>query len=309
MPNWVFNNVDIYGTKEGLDDFRKRALEYKSVFTDCDPDDPKPSPTQFSFHAFITLPESKFAEYRETNGSRKDPATGEMIRTGDTEFNWYNWNNRNWHTKWDACNPEIDINSDTNIQIRFDTAWSPPMPVFEKMVSMFPGLSFHIEWEEEQEWGGRARGECGEFAVIEEWDIPNSHSDYEERGKECGNCCRWYSDTPDEWYDDCPDKAEQIAKQNMEKIMVNNTITVVGADVSVGEVVESFMDNDSINDETLYGVNSVEIFGIENDGWNRLTGAEIEIETQGGITNRYLDPVREQFPAVDIEVVNDSPVA
>lgn len=308
MPNWVFNNVDIYGTKESLDEFRERALAYKSLFTDCDPDDPEPFEPEFSFHAFITLPESKYAEYRETNGSKLD-GNGGIIRTGDTEFNWYNWNTKNWHTKWDACNPEIDVNSDTNIQIRFDTAWSPPMPVFEKMVSMFPALSFNIEWEEEQEWGGRARGLCGEFTVVEEWDIPSSHADYEALGKDCGNCQRWYSDTPDEWYDDCPDKAEQIAKQNMEKIMVNNTITVTGADVSVGEVVESFMDNDSINDDTLYGVNSVEIFGIENDGWNRLTGAEIEIETDGGITDRYLDNVRAQFPAVDIEVVNDSPVA
>jgi hypothetical protein len=301
MPNWVFNNVDIYGTKEGLDDFRERALAYKSVFTDCDPDDPEPFENVFSFHAFITLPESKFAEYRETNGSKSD-GNGGIIRTGDTEFNWYNWNSKNWHTKWDACNVEIDVNSDSNIQIRFDTAWSPPMPVFEKMVSMFPALSFVIEWEEEQEWGGRARGECGEFAVIEEWDIPNCHEDYVYRGKECGNCERWYADTPDEWYDDCPDKAEQIAKQNMEKNMVNNTITVVGADTSVGEVVESFIDNHLINDETIYEVGKIDVYGIGKD-WNRLTGADIEIETEGGITNRYIDPIREQFPAVDIEVV------
>lgn len=88
-----------------------------------------------------------------------------------------------------------------------------------------------------------------------------------------------------------------------EKNMVNNTITVVGSDTSVGEVVESFMDNDSINDETLYTVESVDVYGLKNDVWNRLTGADIEIQTENGVTNRYIDPIREQFPAVDIEVV------
>jgi hypothetical protein len=289
MPNWVYNSVDIHGTKEGIQAFRKEALEYKSPYVD--------EGDKFSFHAFVTLPADKFMEYRETNGFIGGK------QSGDTEFNWYNWNNKNWHTKWDACDVDLISNSDDYIHVTFNTAWSPPMPVFEAMAKKFPELVFTFEWEEEQEWGGRARGACGEFAVLEEWDIPMSHADYEERGRECGNCQGWYSHTPDEWYDDCPDKAEQIAKQNMEKNMVNNTITVIGADTSVGEVVESFMDNDSINDETLYEVGQIDVYGVGKD-WNRLTGADIQIETKNGITNQYIDPIRAQFPDVDIEVVN-----
>jgi len=295
MPNWVFNTVDIHGTKEGIEEFRKEALEYKSPYVDGD--------DKFSFHAFITLPIEHIDDYKEVSGWVGGKQSGE------SEFNWYKWNSGNWGTKWDACNVDFVTDTDDYIQIRFDTAWSPPMPVFQAMVEKFPGLIFTIEWEEEQEWGGRAHGRGGVFEVIEEWDVPLSHADYEKMGRECGNCQGWYSDSPEEWYDDCPDKAEQITKQKMEKIMVNNTITITGANVSVGEVVESFMDNDSINDETLYEVSSVEVYGIENDGWNRLTGADIEINTKDGVTNEYIDPIRAQFPAVDIEVVNDSSIA
>ena len=88
--------------------------------------------------------------------------------------------------------------------------------------------------------------------------------------------------------------------------MVNNKITVIGADTSVGEVVESFIDNHLINDETLYEVGQIDVYGVNNNAWNRLTGADIEIETENGVTNRYIDPIRAQFPDVDIEVVNQN---
>lgn len=291
MPNWVYNTVDIHGTKADVDNFRKEVMEYKSPYVEGE--------DKFSFHAFITLPNSKFMEYKETHGF----VGGKQ--SGDTEFNWYNWNSKNWHTKWDACNVDYVTDESDYIQIRFDTAWSPPMPVFEAMVDKFPELSFTIEWEEEQEWGGRAHGRGGIFEIIQEWDTPNSHEDYIALGRECGNCMGWNNDEPERWYDDCPEKAERIMESNM----VNNTITVIGADTSVGEVVESFMDNDSINDETLYTVEKVRIYGVENDAWNRLSGADIDIETKGGITNRYIDPIRAQFPDVDIEVVNDTTIA
>ena len=56
MPNWVFNNLEVRGTKENLDKFRTRVLEYKSEFTDYDQDSTESSPSKFSFHAFITPP-------------------------------------------------------------------------------------------------------------------------------------------------------------------------------------------------------------------------------------------------------------
>ena len=39
--------------------------------------------------------------------------------------------------------------------------------------------------------------------MVREWDIPNSHSDYAERGNEDGCICA-YDDDGDNWYEDCP---------------------------------------------------------------------------------------------------------
>ena len=49
---------------------------------------------------------------------------------------WYEWRLDNWGTKWDIyethCN-RIDANT---LSMTFYTAWSPPIPVFDKLVDM-----------------------------------------------------------------------------------------------------------------------------------------------------------------------------
>lgn len=46
-------------------------------------------------------------------------------------WNWYYWNRENWGTKWNAYSTERDGN-----EIKFDTAWSTPYPVMEKLHEM-----------------------------------------------------------------------------------------------------------------------------------------------------------------------------
>lgn len=45
---------------------------------------------------------------------------------------WYQWCIKNWETKWNAYDVLVTENS-----IKFDTAWSSPQPVIEKLVSQF----------------------------------------------------------------------------------------------------------------------------------------------------------------------------
>ena len=49
---------------------------------------------------------------------------------------WYDWRLDNWGTKWDIyethCN-RIDANT---LSMTFYTAWSPPIPVFDKLTDM-----------------------------------------------------------------------------------------------------------------------------------------------------------------------------
>jgi Ferredoxin-like domain in Api92-like protein len=54
---------------------------------------------------------------------------------------WYEWSVENWGTKWNAYHLKID-RSERPLEFYFDTAWSFPVPVFEKIAAAFPQLSF-----------------------------------------------------------------------------------------------------------------------------------------------------------------------
>ncbi|RJL07309.1 hypothetical protein D3P06_00795 [Paracoccus aestuarii] len=43
---------------------------------------------------------------------------------------WYSWSISNWGTKWNAYSFEVIEEREGRLEFRFDTAWSPPEPVF-----------------------------------------------------------------------------------------------------------------------------------------------------------------------------------
>jgi len=60
---------------------------------------------------------------------------------------------QNWGTKWNACHVEIDDIADNNgaVDIRFDTAWCAPFPVFQALATDFQRLTFEFTWTDEDE--------------------------------------------------------------------------------------------------------------------------------------------------------------
>jgi hypothetical protein len=84
---------------------------------------------------------------------------------------WYDWCVGNWGTKWNAM--EVDISLEDNT-IRFQTAWSAPTPVIEKLAKLFPDVNIHHIWSDE----GIGQN-CGDVLYIGgiEYDcIPNDDS-------------------------------------------------------------------------------------------------------------------------------------
>lgn len=61
-------------------------------------------------------------------------------------FNWYTWHNKYWGTKWDAYDGTVYCLSD-GVLFTFSTAWSPAMPIFEKLTLL--GLDFEIKYADE----------------------------------------------------------------------------------------------------------------------------------------------------------------
>jgi Ferredoxin-like domain in Api92-like protein len=225
MPNWVSNWVGVSGTEADIDAFIEKAGKSYPTKTSVWNADTKSWDKQdttnsepFSFWNFIK-PEDEVAYHGESEkpeGYADWSANEKMAH--DLKFSgngWYDWNVREWGTKWDACDvsvddPHKDGKGNASVSISFNTAWSIPEPVFQAMVAQHPTLSFDFECEEEQGWGakftssdGDEEGEERSLIMTEEWDIPDSHEDYVSRGREDSCSCAWNEDT-DDWYADCP---------------------------------------------------------------------------------------------------------
>ena len=57
---------------------------------------------------------------------------------------WYEWRIQNWGTKWNVSHGEV-----ADGRLSFLTAWNAPKPVMEKLSGMFPMVSIHHTWADE----------------------------------------------------------------------------------------------------------------------------------------------------------------
>lgn len=220
MPNWVYNTVNIEGSAEDI----TKMLEVMS----------QPIPTQrrkagslfedeqgvwdmvetdFSFWNVVAPPQDKWGEYFTTSGTGYN----------STEYNWYGWNIGHWGTKWDASDVDIDRCSDDNVIIRMETAWSYPLEFMVAFAEQFPTLTIDWGFEEEQGWGGEREYQNGELIASSDYDIPESHADYVNRGRDC-SFCEWGEPAPD-----CPDYVdERIEVERATLPALQEDLTTVG---------------------------------------------------------------------------------
>lgn len=60
---------------------------------------------------------------------------------------WYEWANANWGTKWNAY--AQNDNRNTEDTIYFQTAWSSPLQLIQKLSKMFPLVKINIDYADE----------------------------------------------------------------------------------------------------------------------------------------------------------------
>lgn len=257
MPNWVFNNLQASGSIADIQAFIEKAGKpHTTEFTgkryqdkngvwqyDADAIVVEENTDPFSFWNFVRPEESilpvYFGHEKVAKPEGYEDWTMDEKLTHDLKFtgnNSYDWNVRNWGTKWDACDvsadePTIDEKAGlASVSFSFNTAWGIPEPVFQAIVQQHPELDFNFESEEEQGWGAEYTSSDGDdldedgkpmksLIMTREWDIPDSHADYVERGNEDGCSCS-YSDDEDDWYDDCPRVEKEFT------VVVQQTYTV-----------------------------------------------------------------------------------
>lgn len=129
MPNWCGCSLKITGPKKALDAF-KATLNTPNSHGEKVP---------FAFHQTVPFPANGF------QGDLSDKDRAECAAKGIP--NWYDWNTANWGTKWDASDPDVEINP-KSIKITFQTAWSPPLEWLEKASKAHPELTFEMGYSE-----------------------------------------------------------------------------------------------------------------------------------------------------------------
>jgi hypothetical protein len=64
-------------------------------------------------------------------------------------IDWYGWSCEHWGTKWNAYDEKGDLEN----TIKFDTAWSTPMPIWKALANKFPGLIWRVRYSDEDTGG------------------------------------------------------------------------------------------------------------------------------------------------------------
>ena len=220
MPNWVYNGLTIEGNPEQVD---KLVTQMNKPFVDSiKPNgDLAYSISQrkyvnpiFSFRN-IVAPTDLDAYHMQP-----DLSAPVMSFQGN---DWYNFNNREWGTKWDVAVADGDEHSTTYMEgpvangensvvyYNFETAWSRPMPALIKLSAQYPNLLFTLSYEEETGWGGELELLRGEVISESEYDNKcrdcdaTDQMDFCEECQEviCGNC-NWLGEADLEEVAKCP---------------------------------------------------------------------------------------------------------
>jgi len=216
MPNWVYNGLTIEGSPELINDLVRQMNKPFVMLHDSWNMETKqmevkqytyPNPV-FAFHNIWNHRQEGISdlEYSAQPKSSELPVDNgkwweDTQRLAETDKSWYNWNIRNWGTKWDvAVNaddkyPETYIEGPTPngdnlvVYYNFNTAWSPPFPAIAKLSSQYPTLLLTHSYEEETGWGGECEFLRGEQISISEYENKCRDCESEDTLSYCDNDC------------------------------------------------------------------------------------------------------------------------
>lgn len=193
MPNWCSNTLTVTGPREAIAAFARKANGPTSSYNNFmgqnweSLDDiriaaiaatlPEPGEvSELSFHALCPVPEL-IRKLGFDDGVAK--RTAEAIGVDYPGMGGYRWQVNNWGTKWEPSISYADIQDDY-AQYEFDTAWSPPTALLEKVSEDFPELTFDLSYREEgMGFQGEAQYHNGDLTFLDESDIEYTEEEEE----------------------------------------------------------------------------------------------------------------------------------
>lgn len=169
MPNWCSNDLTIK---------TQTPEQFVEVIQAITNDSEQP----FDFNRIIPIPE----ELKNTSAPNNTNAQEMKDKYGYTD--WYEFQVSNWGTKWNACDVTLEIESPTELSLSFNTAWSPPIPVIEKISEMFSFADITLNYYEE------GMGYYGEMIFENGECVSNTEGEI---------TCEWRWEKWGECYDEC----------------------------------------------------------------------------------------------------------
>lgn len=97
---------------------------------------------------------------------------------------WYDWNNENWGTKWNAYSQPKDGFDSDSVEFTFETAWSHPLHLIEVLSKKLPNVTFEVKFADED-----TGSNCGTYTIkdglVTNADIapPYSQQTFEDKKK------------------------------------------------------------------------------------------------------------------------------
>ena len=203
MPNWCYNSLTIEGSKELIADvkrilnrpFKQTHDSWNASSGKMELSDTIYSNPVFAFHNIYNHIQDGVPDEEYLKQSDFSKSTAEVLSFSGN--NWYDWNVRNWGTKWDVAvrdneeYPETELTdeSETLLIYRFNTAWSPPTEAISKLSLQYPDLDFELSYEEETGWGGLLQFEAGNVSEIESYENKCRDCDSINTMSYCENDC------------------------------------------------------------------------------------------------------------------------
>lgn len=136
MPNYCENKLVILGEKEQLDSFVSKHIKttaYDIVYLD--------------FNTIIPEPETKEECEKEYIVDNIDTVHIQPSMNKPW-FNWLNYRLAKWGTQWNSFDGILNRNSDRELTLLFETAWSPCIPIIDKLIEIYPELEFKYYYYE-----------------------------------------------------------------------------------------------------------------------------------------------------------------
>ena len=142
MPNHCHNRVTFYSANTEAVAKLKQIFEDENCFTQIIPEpDWANTPLLTSDNRFGT----KYGNDGELPQYVEDPFKRLVFKSTDiTDQRWYDWRVQNWDTKWDAYDVVVTDDDPESVEIEFNTAWSPPEAICNRIREDYPDVS--VSW-------------------------------------------------------------------------------------------------------------------------------------------------------------------